>query len=235
MVAGLALVLFIGLLSLGIWQLERRAWKHMLIAQVETRIHAPPVAPPGPSQWHSVTAATHAYRRVTVRGTYLNGHETYVQAATVLGSGYWVLTPMRTDSGFLILVNRGLVSPERRAVHGRVEGSTNLTGLLRITEPDGGFLRSNDPGGNRWYSRDVAAITRAKGLSHVAPYFIDADASAGRQDEGPVGGLTVVSFPDNHLAYALTWFTMALMVLAGAGYFLRQAWHDGKAEGSNPS
>ncbi|AUW56775.1 Surfeit locus 1 family protein [Sphingobium sp. SCG-1] len=222
--------MFLGLMWLGIWQLERRIWKHALVAQIETRIHAPPVAPPEPSEWRNITADTHAYRRISIYGTYLNDRETLVQAATVLGSGYWVLTPMRTDQGFLVLVNRGFVPPERRNAHDKVEGLTKVTGLLRITEPDGGFLRSNDPAKNRWYSRDVAAIAHAKGLSHVAPYFIDANAAADPQKDTPTGGLTVVAFPDNHLAYALTWFTMALMVLAGTGYFLRQAVRDRKAK-----
>ena len=146
----LAFMMFAGLMALGIWQLERRLWKHALIAQVDARIHATPVAAPGPSEWRWITADRDAYRRVSISGHFLNNRETYVQAATVRGSGYWVLTPMRTDSGFVVLINRGFVPPERRNVHGRVEGPTKVTGLLRITEPDGGFLRSNNPAGDRW-------------------------------------------------------------------------------------
>jgi surfeit locus 1 family protein len=91
---------------------------------------------------------------------------------------------------------------------------TEVTGLLRITEPRGGFLRSNDPAHDRWYSRDVAAIAQAKNLTDVAPYFIDADASpVGEKD--PVGGLTVVSLPNNHLVYALTWLCLAALSVRG--------------------
>ncbi len=91
----------------------------------------------------------------------------------------------------------------------------SITGLLRLTEPGGGFLRSNDPAGNRWYSRDVGAIAAARDLGPVAPFFVD--EAAGETPGGfPVGGLTVVAFHNNHLVYALTWFTLAAM-LAGAG------------------
>lgn len=69
----------------------------------------------------------------------------------------------------------------------------------------------------RWYSRDVPAIASAHGLGDVAPYFVDADASMGTPGSGdPVGGLTVVSFRDNHLVYALTWYALALMVAGAA-------------------
>src|SRR5262249_18990521 len=85
-----------------------------------------------------------------------------------------------------------------------------------MTEPKGGFLRHNDPAHDRWYSRDVTAIAAARGLSDVAPFFIDADAVPG-ENEYPIGGLTVVRFPNNHLIYALTWCGLALML---AGYLV---------------
>ncbi|PMW08503.1 Surfeit locus 1 family protein, partial [Pseudomonas sp. GW456-11-11-14-TSB2] len=89
-------------------------------------------------------------------------------------------------------------------------GTATVTGLLRLTEPKGAFLRYNDPGTNRWYSRDVSAISTARGLGPVAPYFIDADA--GPAATAPVGGLTVERFTNNHLVYGLTWFALAVMV-----------------------
>ncbi len=116
-----------------------------------------------------------------------------------------------------MLVNRGFVPPERRDTAsraGQVAGETSVTGLLRLSEPKGGFLRSNDPAGDRWYSRDVQAIAAAHGLGRVAPYFIDADATPNAGGY-PVGGLTIIAFPNNHLVYAVTWYTLAGL-LAGA-------------------
>ena len=84
-----------------------------------------------------------------------------------------------------------------------------------MSEPGGGFLRANDPESDRWYSRDVSAIAASRGLNNVAPYFIDAERVPG-QDGLPVAGLTVISFSNNHLVYALTWGVLALMAAAGA-------------------
>jgi surfeit locus 1 family protein len=220
--AGALIALAALFVALGVWQVERRAWKHALIAAVDSRSHAAPVAAPGPDRWPAITADSDAYRRVTVTGSYLPGHATLVRAVSDLGSGYWVLAPLKTD-GFTVLVNRGFVTPGQRAAVAAREpaGRITITGLLRVSEPGGGFLRSNDPAQNRWYSRDVAAIAAARGLGAVAPYFIDADA--GHNAPGaPVGGLTIIRFADNHAVYALTWFAMAALSAWGAWYVLRR-------------
>ncbi len=215
-----------GFVALGVWQLERRTWKHDLVARVEARRDAAPVVPP--ADWAEVSAGRDEYRRVTVSGQFLHGAEVATQAVTELGPGYWILTPLEAN-GFTVLVNRGFVPTARRdpatRAAGQVEGLVTVTGLVRMSEPGGGFLRSNDPVAGRWYSRDVAAISEARGLvGPVAPYFIDADATP-NPGGLPVGGLTVVTFRDNHLSYALTWFAMAA-VLAGLAVYTRRRGRD---------
>ena len=228
-----AALFFIGFVALGTWQLHRRVWKLDLIARVESRVHAPPVPAPDESQWGRVSAASDEYRRVLVSGVFLNASEALVQAVTDLGPGYWVLTPLRLSDGSVILINRGFVPPEKHNRASRREteplGVTRVTGLIRMTEPRGGFLRNNDVAADRWYSRDVQAIAASRGLSRAAPFFIDEDGSArstsaalldaaGRDapvSDAPVGGLTVITFHNNHLMYAITWYTLALMVAVG--------------------
>jgi surfeit locus 1 family protein len=202
----LALAVTLAFVALGIWQVERRAWKLELIARVEARVHAAPV--------DAFRVPGEEYRRVTLTGTYRYDRETFVQALTERGAGFWVLTPMRTARG-TVLVNRGFV-PDRSGRDGPAREET-ITGLLRLSEPGGGFLRANDPAHDRWYSRDVAAIASARGLGAVAPFFVDADATP-HADGYPVGGLTVVKFNNNHLVYALTWFGLA--GLSGFAAFL---------------
>ncbi|MCO5089988.1 SURF1 family protein [Bosea sp. (in: a-proteobacteria)] len=207
--------------GLGLWQLERRSWKLDLIARVEARIHAPPVAAPGPAAWGGIGAASDEYRRVALQGRYRDAPETLVMAVTERGPGFWVLAPLLSDSGFTVMVNRGFVPEAERApaLRREVAGEpARVVGLMRLSEPGGGFLRANDPAGGRWYSRDVAAIAAAHGLGTVAPYFIDADAAT---EPGPLpqGGMTQVAFRNAHLVYALTWFCLALMS-AGAALFL---------------
>lgn len=205
------------------WQVQRRAWKLHLIARVDQRIHARPKAAPGPGDWASLTRDNAEYRRVSIEGTFLNDREVLVQAVTDYGGGYWVITPLATTWG-TVLINRGFVpadlkTPQSRAL-GNIRGPALVTGLLRMSEPGGAFLRHNVPGKNRWYSRDVWAIARSRGLSRTAPYFIDADGTpvAGGW---PKGGLTVVTFRNAHLQYAITWFALALLSAIGAWLVVR--------------
>lgn len=230
-IAGVAILVAAGLVALGLWQLERREEKHALIAAVAERAYNPPVSAPGPESWPAISAEKDSYRRVTVTGHFQHDRETRVQAVTALGGGYWVLTPLVAPT-FTVLVNRGFVPADKRDPATRTEGNgtnaTTVTGLLRMSEPGGGFLRSNDAAADRWYSRDVTAIARARALPRAAPYFIDADATA-NPGGFPVGGLTVLHFPDNHMVYALTWFALALLVGWGAWYVLRVPATDGSA------
>ena len=211
---GFALVLFA---TLGAWQVERRTWKLGLIARVEARVHAAPVAAPLPAAWPSLRLKDAEYRRVRTKGAWRHDQETLVDALTARGAGYWVVTPL-VSGGATILVNRGFVPKDkadlRTRLGGQTGGAVTLTGLLRLTEPEGRFLRHNRPSEERWYSRDVAAIAKARGLDHVAPFFIDADATANPAGL-PIGGLTVIRFRNTHLIYALTWSLLAGLSLAG--------------------
>lgn len=226
------IILFVAMLvvtatttALGTWQVQRLIAKRELIARVDARVHAEPAAPPPASA--SVTAANDEYKHVRITGSYLNDKESFVQAVTSHGPGFWVVTPLLTADGSHILINRGFVPADRRdpatRADGQVEGETQVTGLLRMSEPGGGFLRENDAANDRWFSRDVAAISAAKGVSPTAAYFIDAEANAALPT-APVGGLTVIKFPNNHASYIFTWFALALMSAAAAFYVLRGHW-----------
>lgn len=209
-----------------------------MIARVEANAHGAPVAAPGPAAWPALSERD-AYRRARLDGTWLDTPDTLVQAVTDLGGGSWVLTPLRTDAGFVVLVNRGFVPGGRRdpATRTRVGGTrAAVTGLLRLDEPGGAFLRANDPGADTWHSRDVSAIARARALPEpVAPYFVDAERRPGSDPDAdigaglPVGGLTVIRFHNNHLIYAITWYALALMVAGGTLYLDRDAWRRRRA------
>ena len=215
-------LLCVGFIALGGWQVQRLQWKNALVAQVDQRVHAAPVAAPSPSSWTALSKDNDEYRHLRLEGRFLDELATRVQAVTELGAGYWVLTPLRGNDGAIVLVNRGFI-PVGATAAGAGPGATSVTGLLRMSEHGGGFLRDNDPSHNRWYSRDVEAIGAARGLAQVAPYFIDQDAAAVPQETrsdpvsktaaagAPVGGLTVISFHNSHLVYASTWFVMAIM------------------------
>ena len=203
--------------ALGIWQVQRLFWKRDLIARVTTRIHLPPVAMPAQREWPLLDLKAAEYTRVTATGVFLHDRETLVDALTERGPGVWLLTPLVTADG-IVLVNRGFLPIERRDASTRlasqVNGAVTITGLLRRSEPHGRILRPNDPSTDRWFSRDVAAIAAKRGLSNVAPFFIDADA-ASSPGNLPMGGLTVVTFRNAHLVYAITWFSLGAMCVVG--------------------
>ena len=240
-----AALLVAGFAALGSWQLKRLQWKLGLIERVEQRVHAPAVAAPARDRWPYISAEDYEYRHVSLTGTFLYELTTRVQAVTEFGSGWWLLTPLRLADGSVVLVNRGFIPVKegdwnkrdphdlpKAYAHDDLPASkpadlSSISGLLRMSEPGGAFLRQNDPAAGRWYSRDVQAIARARGLPAAAPYFVDAGAAKGTGDEGardgerPIGGLTVVSFHNNHLVYAVTWYALALMA-AGAFLWLKR-------------
>lgn len=218
-----AAALVAALLALGVWQVHRLAWKRDLIHKVETRVHARPITAP------RTAGGDDAYVRVTASGKFLHDRATLVQALTARGAGYWVLTPLVTDRGFTLLVNRGFVPGEARQAYGRPDGTVRVTGLLRLSEPRGGFLRANDPTADRWHSRDVEAIGKARRVpAPLANYFVDAEAGPAK-DARPIGGLTVIDFPNNHLSYAITWFALAAMVAGGYILLMRHEWKERRA------
>jgi len=228
--AGVAL--FALFAALGWWQLERRVWKLDLIERVERHLQAAPVALPAAAQWPQVRADTHEYQPVHAAGRWLADKTVLTQATTALGAGWWVLTPLQlADGSGQVLVNRGFIPQALRADWARQDpiasasGDVQVVGLLRMGEPGGGFLRRNAPAEGRWHSRDVQAIAQAQGLPHAAPFFIDQglpgpqaapDAPPDLNAPWPRAGLTVVRFHNSHLAYVLTWWGLAALVLVAA-------------------
>lgn len=228
--AALLVVAIAAFLALGTWQVQRLHWKHALIARVEARVRADPVALPADDRLNAPAAGGLEYLRVRVSGRYDPRATALVRALTDLGTGYWTMTPLRLDDGRKVWINRGFV-PEGTRVSA-VAGSTlqthvALIGLLRVTEPGGSFLQSNRPADDRWYSRDVDGLASARRIGQVTPAFIDAQTERTEQPVPagvrPVAGLTQIRFPDSHLTYAITWFAMALLSAGALIYVWRRA------------
>lgn len=226
----LAVVLCAGLMTLCVWQVQRLQWKLALIERVEQRVSAAPTPAPGPPEWSGISREANEYQRVQVSGRFDHSRQTLVRASTNLGRGFWVITPLQTSTGFWILVNRGFVPSANSLppLESTSADSPTITGLLRLSEPGGSFLQGNDAAAGQWYSRDVSAIAANVKLAvtpapseaaPVAPYFIDAAASA--PVAWPRGGLTVLSFNNHHIVYAATWFVLAAMTAGAAIYLVR--------------
>jgi surfeit locus 1 family protein len=213
------------LVSLGIWQLHRLAWKEALIARIEARAKAPPGPLPPESQWAVLKPDEYEYRHVSLRGRF-DGREALVFRGSGPeageGPGYLVLAPLILPDGTAVIVNRGFApgAAKDAVAHATPSGEVTVSGLMREPESRNLFTPADQPDKNQWFTRDPGAIAAHLGLAHAAPFSVDVDFS-GDAKVLPRGGTTIIAFPNNHLGYALTWFGLALAL---AGVFGAWAW-----------
>ena len=223
------------LISLGAWQLQRKAWKEALNETMTARLAAAPVGLPPRGRWQRLNAGELEFLRVSFPAELLNDQEALVYTAgsalrsDVSGPGYWVFTPARLLGGSIVIVNRGFVPAERKDVgtraQGAVSGIVDIVGVLRWPEERGLFTSADEPQHNVWYLRNPMLIAAAKNWGPIAPFYID------QEQPQPPGGLPRVgrlhaTLSNNHLQYALTWFGLAI-VLAGVYLaLLRARWRE---------
>ncbi len=231
-----ALIAFAVLIALGTWQMERKAWKEGLIATLTERLAAPPAALPAADTWSSLDPANDEYRRVTFTATFDNAKEALVYAAAssfrpdVSGRGYWVFTPARLADSGVVMVNRGFVPEDRKdpasRTAGQVAGPVEIVGAIRFGERRQWFSPADDPAHNLFFTRDPKAIAAAKGVTLVAPFYVEQEVPV-PPDGWPQPGRLVVQLRDPHLGYALTWYGLALVLLV---VFVAWARSSGRAQ-----
>ena len=213
-------IAFIMLLSLGIWQTQRLFWKEQLIAQIEQRTKAAP-KPLAEIEAAFAQGNTVDYMPVRLNGIFQHDYEQYFFTTFKGASGYAVYTPLLLNDGRAILVNRGFVPYEKQdpatRLQGQVTGEVTLTGLARdplIAKPSS-YLPDNEPAKKLYYWKDWGAMMENNGLSQnhdFVGFFVDADATPNAGGL-PVGGITILEQPNNHLQYAGTWFGLAAVLL----------------------
>jgi surfeit locus 1 family protein len=212
----LMLPLFLGCVALGAWQLERLQWKLALIAQVNQHLKAPPIPV---DRALAMGAQAAQYHRVTLHGRFDNSKEAYVFATDSSGApAYHVITPFTLGDGRTLLVDRGIV-PEplrdpRTREAGEAEGKQRLSGVWRIPDAPGLFTPEPNLAKHIWYARDVPGIAKANHIRVATPAIVEADATP-NPGSWPKGGQTVVTFRNEHLQYAITWFALAAVTLGG--------------------
>ncbi len=202
-------------LALGAWQVERLFWKEDLIAQRQAAVAAAPAAVPKTL----AEARDMEFHHVSDEGVFLNDKEIFLGATSEAGGlGYQVLTPLLEPAGRVVFVNRGYIpselrDPAKRAA-GQIAGTVRVQGLLRLpsTGRPNWFLPDNRPDLNYWFWVDLSAMSAADKLDRVAPFYIDADTTP-NPGGWPKGGVTRLTLPNNHLQYAITWFSLAVALL----------------------
>ena len=208
------------LLGLGFWQIERLFWKRELIAQRQAAVAAAPTAVPQSFE----EARVDEFHHVTDEGVFLHDKEVFLGATSEVGrNGYQVLTPLKEPGGRIVFVNRGFIpaelkDPAKRSA-GQIPGTVRVAGLVRLppAEKPAWFLPDNRADLNYWFWIDLPAMAVAEQLNRVAPFYIDADTTP-NPGGWPKGGVTRLELPNDHLQYAITWFSLAVALMVV--YFL---------------
>jgi cytochrome oxidase assembly protein ShyY1 len=223
--------LFIGL---GVWQLQRRADKHALIAALTERLAAAPSPLPSPALWARLTPADDEFRRVGFIATYEPGPDAMVYGSgsavrdDISGPGTWAFVSARLPTGETVVVNAGFVRNtmqdrvrQDRAVKPLVSGEpVTLTGYIRFPETAGVLTPAENTATRLWFTRDHLAMAHALGWGEVAPFYIDLEAPVPASGI-PKPGALEVHLKDDHMQYAITWFALAGAVVIAFAVWLR--------------
>jgi cytochrome oxidase assembly protein ShyY1 len=223
--------LFIGL---GVWQLQRRAEKHALIAALDARLAAEPVPLPPSSQWRTLTPDHDEFRRVTFVATYQPRLDAMVYSSgsavrpDISGPGTWAFIPARLPSGEIVAVNAGFVpntmqdrGTQDRAVAQLITNEPiTLTGYIRFPVAAGVLTPDVEHAKRLWFTRDQVAMAHTLGWGDIAPFYIDLETPvppSGVPKPGPLS----VQLKDDHMQYAITWFGLAIAVVVALVVWMR--------------
>ncbi|MDA4844815.1 SURF1 family protein [Hoeflea poritis] len=215
------------LLLLGNWQLNRLAWKEGLLATIEERmVRSPEPVDAVLAEWER--SGDVDYMPMRADGVFLHEAEQHYLATHEGQSGWYIYTPLTLADGRTVLVNRGFVRYDMKDPAKRdwqpVGGQVSIVGFARnpLSEKPGRLVPDNEPANRIWYWKDFSGMADAMGLDETSlvPFFVDAATTNGATAAGPVGGVTRVSLPNNHLQYAITWFGLAAALLAVTGIYL---------------
>ncbi len=211
------------LCGLGVWQLQRLAWKQALLAEIAARAEARPITLAA-ALAAGGNAADIDFVKVAGSGTYLPAETKFIIQTFDAGPGWQVVTPLRSSDGIFVFVDRGIVPDAMRASVPTPAGPVELFGIVRRHGSGRGpFTPDNDDARNIWYWWDVPAMLSLSDIPadlKVAPFVlqllpVDGDSSFPRP-QPPDAGLR-----NSHLQYAMTWFALALVLAAVATLYVR--------------
>lgn len=219
--------------GLGVWQVQRRAEKHALIAALTERLAAPPAALPQSAQWSALDRSRDEFRRVQFAVTYRSPDAMVYSSGSAVrddisGPGTWAFLPAMLPGGETVVINTGFVqntmqdrSQQDRAVTRLITGApVTLTGYLRFPEQAGALAPPENMTKRLWFTRDHLAMARTLGWEKVAPFYIDLETPVPPSGIPKPGPLTV-HLKDDHLQYAITWFGLAAAVVIAFGVWWR--------------
>ena len=201
------------LIALGVWQIQRLAWKQAIVSDINTRIAAAPVDLP-----QAIDPTTDAYLPVKASG-FLDNEEIHVLVSKKdVGAGYRIITPFQLKDGRRIMVDRGFAIAADKD-NDRVGGPASVTGNLQWPLETDGFTPSPDMAENIWFARDVPAM--AQTLETLPILLVARTSTPAESDLSPLP-VDTSRIPNDHLQYAITWFSLAAIWLGMSLFFLRR-------------
>lgn len=199
------------LLSLGIWQLQRLAWKQEVLRAIESKILAPAVKIP-----QTVLPDAHSLLPVRAEGRYKGDTVRVLVSQKIYGAGYRLITAFELVDGRTIMLDRGFTSV-RSEIPSTPQGRGQVIGNLQWPQEIDSFTPENDLAANIWFARDVARL--AEHLKAEPVLLVLRDSSFETEAATPLPKMTA-NIPNDHMNYAITWFSLALIWLGMSGYFL---------------
>lgn len=208
------------LIWLGLWQMDRLAWKQGVLANIETRIAAGPVALPNLPE-----PARDKYLPVQMSGQFDEGAVRVLVSQKQVGAGYRIISPFEGE-GRRILVDRGFIKVDA-TLPAAPAGAVQITGNLHWPDDRLDSTPENDVAGNIWFARDIGPMAEALNTEPVLLVLRDMSQPDGAVTPLPVdtGGI-----PNDHLSYAITWFSLAAIWLAMTTYYIQRTRRTGKGD-----
>ena len=198
--------------ALGTWQLVRLQWKNSLINQISEGLKSPAID-------YSNKIQTN-YQRISVSGEYDFEKQIYLYSLNEKGKpGYDVITPFKTQGLENILVNRGWIETLQKNENGINKiTTTKIQGLLLKNVKKNIFKPDNEIENNIWFSinsTDVKKFTGKTFNEHIL-YLEDENVVT------PKPKKITIDLPNNHLKYALTWYSISISIFAYFLYFRKK-------------
>jgi len=208
------------LISLGIWQMQRLAWKQGVIADIEARIDAEPVALPA-----ELNPERDNYLPVTVTGLLGRKYIRVLVSQKTRGAGYRVIHSMRMEDKRVIMVDIGFAPADAgfwRSDERRIHGLKTVVGNLQWPQESDGFTPVPDLANNIWYARDVPEMAKMLQADPILVVMREPVQGVSGKLMTPMP-VDTARIPNNHLQYAITWFSLAAIWLAMSLYFVRRS------------
>lgn len=199
------------LISLGVWQVQRLAWKQEVLTRIDSRIQARPTALPAQPD-----PETDNYLPVQVTGEFEEPGLLVFTSKKGAGAGFRVITPLALE-GRTVMIDRGFVIQDG-AIPAPPDGAVTITGNLRWPEEVDAFTPAPEADTNVLYARDVPYMAARLGTEPILIALRDGSW----QDDVAAFPIDTAAIPNNHLQYAITWFSLSAIWLAMTAVFLRR-------------